>query len=126
MGSLTVSHSGTDHQKWLQAIDFYKTEFDILQKRLAEVISKNTSHEALEGVEHFQNQFIVQRNNIDELRHSINEHVHQVILDTEKYADKIEEERMAEHEKLKDEFTVFEKVVKELRQEFNEYLTKWM
>ncbi len=126
MGSLTVSHSGTDHQEWLQAIDFYKTEFDILQKRLAEVISKNTSHEALEGVEHFQNQFIVQRNNIDELRHSINEHVHQVILDTEKYADKIEEERMAEHEKLKDEFTVFEKVVKELRQEFNEYLTKCM
>jgi len=33
---------------------------------------------------------------------------------------------MTEHEKLKDEFSVFEKVVKELRQEFNEYLTKWM
>ncbi len=126
MSSLTVSHIGTEHQEWLQAIEFYKSEFDLLQKRLAEIVSKNTSHEALEGVEHFQNQFIVQRNNIDELRHSINEHVHNVKLDAERHANQVEEERVAEHVKLKDEFSVFEKVVKELRQEFNEYLTKWM
>ena len=126
MSSLTVSHSGTDHQEWLHAIDFYKSEFDILQKRLAEIVSKNTSHEALEGVEHFQNQFIVQRNNIDELRHNINEHTHKIKLDEEKHAGHIEETLAEEHEKLKDEFSVFEKVVKELRQEFNEYLMKWM
>lgn len=126
MSSLTVSHSGTEHQEWLHAIEFYKSEFDLLQKRLAEIVSKNTSHEALEGVEHFQNQFIVQRNNIDELRHNINEHVHKVKLDAERHSNQIEEGRMSEHEKLKDEFSVFEKVVKELRQEFNAYLTKWM
>jgi len=126
MSYLTVSHCGTEHQEWLNAIDFYKSEFDILQKRLAEIVTKNTSHDALEGVEHFQNQFIVQRNNIDELRHNINEHAHKTKVDAEKHAGHIEEALAEEHEKLKDEFSVFEKVVKELRQEFNEYLTKWM
>jgi hypothetical protein len=126
MSYLTVSHCGTEHQEWLKAIDFYDNEIDILENRLSEIAKKNTSHEAMEGVEHFQNQFIIQRNNIDELRHNINEHAHKTKLDAEKHAGHVEEILAEEHTKMKDEFTVFEKVVNELRQEFNEYLTKWM
>lgn len=126
MSYLTVSHCGTEHQEWLKAIDFYDNEIDILEKRLTEIARKNTSQEAMAGVEHFQNQFIVQRNNIDELRHNINEHAHKTMLDAQQHAGHIETARAEEHDKMKEEFTSFEKVVNELRQEFNDYLTKWM
>ncbi len=122
----TVSHSQTEHQEWLKSISFYDNELDILEERLTEIVKKNTSHEALEGLEHFQNQFIVQRNNIDEIRHSINEHAHKSKLNAEKQSEVIEEALASEHEKMKDEFTIFEKVINELRQEFNLYLSKWM
>lgn len=126
MSYVTVSHCGTEHQEWLTSIDFYKNELKILQKRLTEIVEKNTSHEALEVAEHFQNQFIVQRNNIDELHHSINEHAHKTKTEAEQHAGHIDEAVAEEHDKIKEEFTVFEKVINELRQEFNEYLTKWM
>lgn len=122
----TVSHSQTEHQEWLKSISFYDNELDILEERLTEIVKKNTSHEALEGLEHFQNQFIVQRNNIDEIRHNINEHAHKSKLNAEKQSEVIEEALASEHEKMKDEFTIFEKVINELRQEFNLYLSKWM
>ncbi len=126
MSYTDTSHCGTDHNEWLQAIEFYEKDLDILENRLSEIASKNTHHDAMAGVEHFQNQLIVQRNNIDELRHSINEHVQHVADDAMHHAGKMGTIFVGEHDKMKDEFESFEKVVKELRKEFNEYLTKWM
>jgi hypothetical protein len=126
MSYLTVSHCGTEHQEWLKAIDIYDNEIDILENRLTVIARKNTSREAMAGVEHFQNQFIVQRNNIDELRHNINEHAHKTMLEAQRHAGHIATALAEEHTKMKEEFTSFEKVVNEVRQEFNDYLTKWM
>ena len=45
---------------------------------------------------------------------------------TELAEEVVENEKLAEHENLKDEYLSFEKVIKDLRQEFNIYLAKWM
>ena len=50
----TVTYCGNDHTVWLNSIDFYKNEFDTLEKRLVEVAGKNNGSE-IEG----KNQFIV-------------------------------------------------------------------
>ncbi len=126
MSYTIASRFGTDHNQWLSTIDFYKTELGILENRLTEIASKNTEKEVLAGVEHFQNQFIIQKNNIDELRHMINEHIQHVVHDTKKHAGRIEDGLVTEHEKMKEEFMSFEKVVEELRHEFNAYASKWM
>jgi hypothetical protein len=115
-----------EHQDWLKAIDFYDNELDILENRLAEVAQKNTGLDAMIGVEHFQNQFIIQRNTIDELRHNINEHAHKVMLDVKEHVGRVESQQVADHIKIKDEFESFEKVINELRDEFKLYLVKWM
>lgn len=78
------------------------------------------------GVEHFQNQFIFQRNNIDELIHSIREHAGKVATDAKEHAGKMETGLAGEHSRLKEQFDIFEKIVKDLRLEFNLFLTKWM
>jgi len=64
-----------EHTDWLRAIEFYKDDLSVLQKRLAEVAFKNNRESVEAGIEHFQNQFLIQKNNLDELRHYVNEHI---------------------------------------------------
>ena len=117
---------GHAHQEWLKALDFYETELEILTGRLTEITAKNTIADAMEPAEHFQNQFIVQKNNIDELKHSINQHAHLVFEDAKKHVGRVEDTRVGEHKEIEGQVLQFEKVINELRQEFNKYATKWM
>lgn len=126
MGYTNATHLGTTPQEWLKELDFFEKETGILEKRLAEVNIKNTSLESRANVEHFQNQFIVQRNNIAELKHSINEYAHAISIEIEQHAGHVETARMKEHRKIEDEIAGLEKVLYELRQDFNKYAAKWI
>ncbi|MBX9784597.1 MAG: hypothetical protein K2X48_15005 [Chitinophagaceae bacterium] len=126
MSFVTAASCGIEHHEWLKAIDFYDQELDILEKRLAEIINKNTGTDAMAGAGHFQNQFIVQRNNIDELRHAIREHDHKTADDAFAHGGHIHSELVSEHAGVKENFSSFEKVIKDIRSEFNDYLAKWM
>src|SRR5688572_300254 len=61
-----------ENKEWMNNILFYKDELQIMEHRIQEIASKYTSKETLANVEHFQNQLIVQRNNLDTLKHEIN------------------------------------------------------
>lgn len=125
MSYTNAIHLGSAHKEWLSSLDFYKTEIEILEKRLSEVLNKNTGHDATAKGEHFQNQFIVQKNNIDELKHSINDHAHSVFLDVQKHVGRVHETRVDDHARLEDEVASFEKIVNALRHDFNHYLSLW-
>jgi hypothetical protein len=126
MNYTSVAHCGNDHQEWIKAIDFYEDDLDLLEGRLVEIVKKNNVHDAMAGVEHFQNQFIVQRNNIDELRHSIREHDGWVAGEAKEHAGRMDSRHNGEHAQLKDQVDSFGKIFNELRHEFNIFLAKWM
>ena len=126
MNYTSVSHCGNDHQEWIKAIDFYEDDLDLLEGRLVEIVKKNNVHDAMAGVEHFQNQFIVQRNNIDELKHEVNLYVEKLGKDAQQHGGRMETAMIAEHTALHEKYEDFERVMNILRHEFNEYLSKWM
>jgi CRISPR/Cas system endoribonuclease Cas6 (RAMP superfamily) len=126
MSFSNITQITTEHSEWLKGLDFYKEDIHILEHRLAEIVAKNTSFEARQGVEHFQNQFLIQLNNIDELSHKVREHNSFFAKSPLVVEEIVENEKLADHENLKDEYIFFEKIMKELRQEFNIYLSKWM
>lgn len=115
-----------EHSDWLRAIEFYKDDLSVLQKRLAEVAFKNSRESVQAGVEHFQNQFLIQKNNLDELRHYVNEHIVHVQDKYSKPNPTPGNEMLTEHEKRKSEFQSLEKTMTGLRQEFNTFLAKWL
>lgn len=125
MSYASLSTFGNDHSTWLGVIDFYTNEFNILKNRLQEMVRKNNPPEAMAGVEHFQNQFIVQRNNIDELKHIIKEHKGKVARDAKAHEGTIEDALVTDHNELKEQIGIFEKIAVELRNEFNQFLEKW-
>lgn len=114
------------HQDWLSRLEFYKEEIQILKERLKEIASKNNSQEVLAKVEHFQNQFIVQRNNIDELAHSIKVHEAKIIQEIEKNPVAVEHRKVENHSEEEDFMAYFEKNFSELRAEYNRFSAEWM
>jgi tetrahydromethanopterin S-methyltransferase subunit G len=126
MSYTSVAHCGNSHLEWRKSIDFYKDEFNTLEKRLDEIVQKNNKQQVMAGVEHFQNQFIVQRNNLDELKHRIHEHEGKVAADVKIHAGKMQTDLVGEHDLVGMDFDNMEKVIKELRWEFNQFLSKWM
>ena len=126
MSYTNVSNLNTLPAEILRGLIFYKEEIKILQDRLEEVSSRNNSFEARQGIEHFQNQFVMHQNNIDELKHSINLLVEKMSKDAALHGGRIEKDDVDEEEKFNDEFVMLEKVIKDMRKEFNLFLSKWM
>lgn len=121
-----VSHITNEHREWLRGIEFYNIEIDILKKRLAEVSQDYTDPAVKAQVEHFQNQFIIQINNLDELRSAIKKHENHLDNDAANHAQHITKETLSEHETLRENYYGLEKIINELRHEFNKFLVKYM
>lgn len=126
MSYTTITRIGTDHTIWQKGFGFYKDELEIMEARLSEIAEKNSSFEVRQGVEHFQNQFIVQRNNIDELKHEVNLYVEKLGKDAHLHGGRMESFMINEHADLHEKYENFERVMNILRHEFNEFLSKWM
>ena len=115
-----------ENKDWMSRVAFYKDEITILQDLLSEIASKNTGDEALKEVEHYQNQFIVQRDNLDQLAHNIR-------LNEQKFQQEVHDNPVAvDHRKMeyqqaeKDFIEYFENNFKGLRTDFKTFSSKWM
>jgi hypothetical protein len=126
MKTKTISDLHTEHKEWLAKLDFYTDEIKIMTSRLGEIASKNNGKEILASVEHFQNQFIVQKENIDEIRHSINDHENYIENRVEENPTSSDQRQVHDHPKMRDTMNGFEKVFNELHHEFNSFLAKAM
>ena len=126
MSHTNETRLGHAHTEWLRGLEFYKEEIKIFKTRLSEVADKNTSFEARQGMEHFENQFTVQRENIDELHHEVGLYASKLAEESSAHAGHAEESLTAERDLLKDKYEIFEKNFNALHHEFNAYLSKWM
>lgn len=115
-----------EHKEWLNNLAFYKDEIKVMQNRISEIASKNSSAEVLKQIEHFQNQLIIQRNNIDELCHSIKDHENYLENRVNENPTAVDHRKVNDHPKMRDNYTSFDKVFNELRKELNVFLAKWM
>ena len=126
MSYISITNVGTRHSDAIRGLNFYREEFKYMKIRLDEVASKNTSFEARQGLEHFQNQFDIQEKNIHDLKHKIDEHVQSMGYDAQSHQGRVNQEHKETERGLMDEYAQLEKVINEVRHEFNNFLSKWM
>ncbi|MBA2614107.1 MAG: hypothetical protein H0U95_19245 [Bacteroidetes bacterium] len=115
-----------ENKEWSSNLLFYKDEIKIMENRLAEISSKNTSKEILAQVEHFQNQLIIQRENIGKISHEININNHAITHEIEKNITAIDHRSMKDHSVIRDNVKSFESIFITLKIELNTFLSKWM
>lgn len=111
------------HIEWTNKVNFYKDELTTLTKRVEEVAARNTDKDILASIEHFQNQFVIQRNEIDTLLHDVKMNEEQ-ILGNFKQNPTAWDHRVAPTTDLSDRIVVFEKLFKEMHTELNQFLSK--
>ena len=121
-----ISHVSAEYADWMRAISFYQDEIKILKNRLSEVSQRYTKTDVKVEVEHYQNQFIIQNNNLEDLLKAIKAHETRMSADIEKLAQHLSNHTLAEHDSMRDRFTTLEKVIAMLRHEFNKFLCRYM
>jgi hypothetical protein len=126
MQTTSVKNVTNEHAGWKSALGFYKDELAIFKNRLTEVAGKNTSKETMQMTEHFQNQFLIQTENIDTLQHDINEHLNAMVKEAQNDAGHLSKEQLVAHAKLKSRFESEQKVFAGIKKEFNAFLSKVM
>jgi hypothetical protein len=115
-----------ENKDWINKLDFYRDELEILNGRLEELAEKNTSKKVTAEIEHFQNQFIIQRNNIDNIAHAVNLNERELMSSIESNPVAAVNRKTEYHEREHDLVTTFEKNFKQLRKDFNNFSSKWM
>lgn len=107
-----------EHKEWQGKINFYKEQISSLTGELDDFVMREKNPESLANVEHFQNQFIRQREVLDIMRHDFKQHENAIEGHSENPLQNLAAMHMSEREKL----TQFEKIFKELREEFHNFL----
>jgi len=115
-----------ENTKWMKDMLFFQDEMLVMQRRLAEVAGKNNDKDFLARLEHFQNQLIVQKNNIDNLKHEINIGNDAIAAEIKKNVTAIDHRSVKDHSELRSQVQNFEKVYNENKEELNRFLSKWM
>ena len=106
---------------WERLLDFFKQENSHLKIRLSEVLDNKTDKDFLALAEHFQNQFILKDEFVDEMSHDVREQEHNLLILADKKAT-IEERLIKKQQKIRNEMEFLEKDFNRIKNEFNKYL----
>src|SRR5476651_1744213 len=100
MKKTSIKHLTFAHQASLRGLEFYEIEIGFLQERLEEIAADNTNREVAEQVEHFQNQLIIHREQIDIQKHRIHENLDQVAANIKVFENFVDEDVAAAIDKI--------------------------
>lgn len=113
-----------DHQMWLSEVLFYGYELSLFKKKLDAVSFKNTAQEIKKQVEHFQNQFIIQREKLDLLKHETVVHEQWLAQVAKENPITSDHRLFADHQATHEKINAFKKIYNDLKAEFTRFLTE--
>jgi len=122
----TIYSQHYEHTEWLNKLSFYGDEISVMQKRIEEIAQKNTAKEVKIKIEHFQNQLLIQKNNIDAFKHNIKDDEKLLKNNIMKNETAVDHRKVEDHSKEREDIEGFEANFNSLRKEFNLFLAEWM
>ncbi|WP_266366108.1 hypothetical protein [Tellurirhabdus rosea] len=111
----------TEHTEWINALNLFEDQLQIMTERLAEVSAKNTAPEVKMAVEQFQNRLYIQKNELDYLRHDIKQAENAVVAEVEANPVATDHRKMQDDPQLRDRVNTYKALLKNLRAEFNQF-----
>ena len=124
METIKIEVLHAEHREWLNKIDFYQDDLKIMRHRLEEVAARNTNKSLLAQVEHFQNQFVIQRNELDEMKHAIHQSESSIAENIAQNGTAVNRRSMPDDQAMRDRMAQFEKLFLQLRVELMSFLAK--
>lgn len=112
-----------EHNEWQNKIKFYRSELKKLNDNLGDFLSRKPSQSAMANIEHFQNQFTIQNEVMDIMRHDFKQHEN-AIEAKHNNLNATDSGLNENHETNQERLSQFEKLFHELRNEFHEFVEK--
>lgn len=110
---------------WLNELAFFKEELLGFEQRLSDEAHKHiTEKNVMAEVEHFQNQFIRQKEVVDVTRHNVKQAENQLEKLSKNHSDT--ENIYYDHTSLREEMNTFRDLYNSLKKEFLAFLAKHM
>jgi len=115
-----------EHKQWRRELLFWEDELKSLQNRLNELVLRWTDKEILAQLEHYQNQFIIQENAINELEDHINLHEINISEHLKKGEDVLDFQLVKKHIEFRNQMDTQRNLYSELKSNFFRFLSKYM
>lgn len=120
--TITIPKLHLEYSQWIAELNFDKEEISRYEKQLENLVTRNTGSGIRAQVEHFQNQFIREKEVIDELKHKLNISERQLAGFVKELSGLgLESIKMDNHSKLREEMQIFRKIYTELKEEFRRF-----
>lgn len=123
MVQVETSQLTAECEAWRQTLRQYREEFTQDKTKLQLAASHTLSKDQLQEVEHLHNQFHIQLINIHDLKQAIKNHDRKIGYEMREQK-ALNEETVADHETLFNQYQMQENTLQELREEFNNFLKR--
>ena len=124
MVQVDISQLSVECSAWREKLRNYREEFNNNEARLRQVAGRPLSKEQLHDVEHLHNQFHIQLINIHDLKHAVKVHERKINYEMSLNGGKLNAETLAHHENLLDQYQSLDSTLLELREEFEQFLSR--
>jgi len=114
-----------DHNIWENELNFYKKELGIFESRLVEMLNRKPSRELLRELEQYQNQFIRQKEVVDQVNHKIHLYDDELKGIPAEIMLPLESREILKHRELEGDIHTTRKLYFDLRDRFSSYLAKF-
>jgi predicted nucleic acid-binding Zn-ribbon protein len=123
--AVSIEQFQDELQSWKRELSSTKEEIKSFEQELSDLAFKNHNREVLAHVEHFQNNFIRQKEVIDELRHDLPDSRYKVEnIFNSRYQSPDEDHDVHAH--LSDRMETFRKLYHELKDDFQRFETEYL
>lgn len=114
-----------DHNIWENELNFYKKELGIFETRLVEMLKRKPTRDLLRELEQYQNQFIRQKQVVDNVNHKIHLYDDELKGIPAEIMLSNESNEITKHRELESDIRITRKLYFELRDRFSTYLEKF-
>ncbi|CAH0994302.1 hypothetical protein EMA8858_00411 [Emticicia aquatica] len=113
-----------EHQDWEKKLAFYEDEIKIMKNRLSEVSAKNTDSAIKIKVEQYQNSFIIQKNEIDQLKHAIGKEESELTANLKENPVAYTHRKLDDNIELRGKIEIFDPIFESLKADFNQFIAE--
>ena len=124
MVQVDISQLSGECNAWREKLRNYREEFNSYETKLRKVAGQQLSKDQLHEVEHLHNQFHIQLINIHDLKQAIKVHDRKINFEKAAFNGKANEDSLARHEELLEEYQSLSQTLDKLREKFGDFLKR--
>ena len=124
MVTTDVAQLSRECDAWRETLRSNKASVSELDTRLQDMAGKQSTEEVLIEIDHYHNQFYIQKLNIHDLKHAIRSHQQQIDAEMKLHHGQVNDDTINDHERLYDNFQQLEHTLKDLKDDFAVFIDR--